>query len=144
MAVLVLHCCMRAFSSWSKLGLFSGCGVWASHCSDFSCCGTWPLRCMGSAVMATWALLLPSMWGLPGPGIWTCVLCIGRQILNHWTTRQVQLHLFLYTPYSSWVLGPHMLSQLPLLYLGAVTALPRETRESLTDSDFCIEENNTS
>ena len=26
---------------------------------------------------------------------WTCVLCIGRWILNHWTTREVPRHPFL-------------------------------------------------
>ena len=29
------------------------------------------------------------MWNLPGPGIWTHVPCIGRWVLNHWTTREV-------------------------------------------------------
>ena len=30
---------------------------------------------------------------------WTCILCIARQILNHWTTREVP----------RWVLSPHYL-----------------------------------
>ena len=28
------------------------------------------------------------MWNLPGPGMETCLPCIDRQILNHWTTRE--------------------------------------------------------
>ena len=35
-------------------------------------------------------LVAQGMWNLPGPGI-EPVPCAGRQTLNHWTTRQVQL-----------------------------------------------------
>ena len=38
-----------------------------------------------------WALLPNGMWNLPGPGIEPHVPCIGRRILNHWTTREVPL-----------------------------------------------------
>ena len=46
LAVLGLHCCVRAFSSFGEQGLLSGCGVRAARCSGFSRCsaralGTW-------------------------------------------------------------------------------------------------------
>ena len=43
LAVLGLHCCVRAFSS---------CGVRATHYSGFSCCGTWALGMRASVVAA--------------------------------------------------------------------------------------------
>ena len=51
------------------LGLHQG--MWAPRCSDFSCgaqvLGAWAL---GVAVSCgAWALLLQSMWDLPGPGM---------------------------------------------------------------------------
>ena len=38
-----LHCCSGFFSSCSKEGLISSCGVWASHSGGFSCCRAWTL-----------------------------------------------------------------------------------------------------
>ena len=37
-----------------------------------------------------------SMWDLPGPGIEPVspTPCIGRRILNHWTTKEVPLTMF--------------------------------------------------
>ena len=37
----------------------------------------------------------------------TCVPCIGRQILNHWTTREVQLPVFYYTHFNNEKIEPH-------------------------------------
>ena len=37
----------------------------------------------------------------------TCVPCIGRQILNHWTTREVQLPVFYYTHFNNEKIKPH-------------------------------------
>ena len=78
------------------------CCVRASHCGGFSCCGAWALGMRASVVAArrlsscgsralerrfsscgAGAQLLRGMWDLPRPGNQTCVLCIGRQILNH-------------------------------------------------------------
>ena len=36
MAVLGLHCCARAFSSYCMQGLLCSRGAWASHCSGSS------------------------------------------------------------------------------------------------------------
>ena len=49
-----------------------------------SCCSTWAL---GASFVAQGALLLRGMWELPWPGI-NPILCIGRKILYHWTTRE--------------------------------------------------------
>ena len=55
------------------LGLHQG--MWASHCSDFSC-GAQVLGARASVAAVrrlsscgAWALLLQSMWDLPGPGM---------------------------------------------------------------------------
>ena len=45
----------RLFSSCSKQGLLSSCGVQASHCSGFSHCGTWALGPSGFSSCHTWA-----------------------------------------------------------------------------------------
>ena len=48
LAVLGLHCCAWAFSSCKDWGLFSSCGVGASHCGGFSSCGAWALGAWAS------------------------------------------------------------------------------------------------
>ena len=52
----VCHCCMQAFSSCSKQGLLSGCGVWASPCCGFSC---YRAQSLDNGLS----------WNLPKPGI---------------------------------------------------------------------------
>ena len=39
MAVLGLHFCARAFSSWRQVGATLHRGAWASHYRGLSCCG---------------------------------------------------------------------------------------------------------
>ena len=43
---------LRLFSGWSKQGLLSSWGAWASHCRGFSGCGAEALGCMDSIVAA--------------------------------------------------------------------------------------------
>ena len=65
-----------------------------------SLCGAWAPGHMGSVVQ--WAGSAVAPYGLTGPEHvassqtrdQTCVPRIGRQILNHWTTRKVQEALF--------------------------------------------------
>ena len=86
-AALALCCCVHAFSSCSELRLLSSCCVWASHCSGFSYCGACALGHRFSSC-GPWAYALKHVgpsWTRDG----TCVPCIGRQILNHWTTMEV-------------------------------------------------------
>ena len=60
-------------------------------------CGTWAPEHVGSVVAAhrlsscgTRVQMPCGMWYLTSPTRdWTCVPCIGRRILNHWTTREV-------------------------------------------------------
>ena len=48
----------------------------------------------GVSSWGTWASLLRGMWNLSSPTKdWTWVPCIGRQILNHWTTRGIPIAL---------------------------------------------------
>ena len=42
------------------------------------------------------------MWDFPRPGIKPTCPCIGRQILNHWTTREVPVCRFLHHGHSDW------------------------------------------
>ena len=85
MASLGLHCCQQAFS---------GCGQQASHCRGFPCCGD---KAPGRTVFRrcspfrSWRVEAPGRCGkglvaLSRDGIH--VPCLGRWILNHWTTRE--------------------------------------------------------
>ena len=70
LAALGLHCNARA-SVWLWHMRFSSCSPGLGSCS-------------------TWASLPDSMWDLTSPTRdQTHVLYFGRQILNHWTTREV-------------------------------------------------------
>ena len=64
-------------------------GPWASVVviSGLRSCGTWALACKLSSC-STLAQLPHALWDFRGPGIKPC---IGRQILNHWTTREVPI-----------------------------------------------------
>ena len=93
LAVLGLCCC--------TFGLFYSCGVQASHCSGFSHCRAWALECVGIHRCGTWALEHMA-WALLPRGIGessqarnqTHVPCIGRQILNYWTTKKILFTCF--------------------------------------------------
>ena len=75
MAVLGLCCCACASSSCSEWGLLTSWGVRVSCWGDFSCCR---VQAVGAR-----AELFHSMWGLSSlTRDWTCVPCIGRQILT--------------------------------------------------------------
>ena len=115
LAALGLRCCARAFSSCGKQGLLfvavrglliavaslvvehglQACGLQQLWRVDFSSCGVWAqqLWLVGSRARAQqlWHTGLVALW-LVGSS-WTrdrtCVPCIGRQIFNHCTTRQV-------------------------------------------------------
>ena len=97
LAALNLYCCMWAFSSCGKWGLLFSCGALTSHYSGFSC---W--RAQVEAAQQLWLMGLVALWlvGSSQTRDWTCVPCIARWILffffarwilNHWTTREVQV-----------------------------------------------------
>ena len=94
--LLGLLCYTQVFSSCSKQGLLSSCRSWASHYASFSC-GAWALGLASFSSCGEWA---PGHMGSVVSSqtrVRTCVSCIGRQILNHWTTREVPFSLIFYT-----------------------------------------------
>ena len=121
MAELGLRCCVQAFSSCSEWGLLFvvACGFLIVVAS--LCCGAWALGAQASVVVArglsscvssvlecrlsscgTWASLLRSMWEYSRTRAQTRVPCVGRQILNHCTTREVPtilFYLFIFWPH---------------------------------------------
>ena len=84
------------FLQLKRAGLLSSCGARASYCSGFSC-GAWALGHVGSVTAAHGFLSTGSVVvarGLGSPATYgirdqTPVLCIGRWILNHRSTREV-------------------------------------------------------
>ena len=97
LAVLGLHCC-SGFSVAVEGSGYSRCGLRASHCCGFSCWehglqGTWtqawPHAGSGAVLCGVGA---SQHVGSSRTGDRTRVSFIGRQILNHWTTRQVCLY----------------------------------------------------
>ena len=98
LTVLELCCCAWAFSGCGEQGLLSRCGAQASHCSGFSCCGAWAFSSCGSQTRACrlecTGLAASRHVGSYQTGDRTHVPCIGRQILNHWTTGDVSLWNF--------------------------------------------------
>ena len=66
----------------SEWGLLSSCGTCASQRGGFSCG-----RAQARQLQHT--QVLPGMWDPPGSGIKCIVLCIGRRIGIHCTTREV-------------------------------------------------------
>ena len=94
LAALGLRCCMQAFSSRGEQGYSSGCGAWACRWGGFS------LWSMGSRAQAQqlWptGLIGPRHMGSSRTRSQTHVLCVGRQILNHWTIREIPVVRFLF------------------------------------------------
>ena len=94
---------VQAFSSCCKQGLVS-CGARASQCDGFFCCEAWALGQAGFSGCSsrtlectlssggTRAQLPGGMWAFSGPGI-ELASCIARQILSHWTTREVPYYI---------------------------------------------------
>ena len=82
--------CEQAFSRCVEWGPLLVCSVWAASYSVFSYCGAQASVVLQPSsvcsVVAAHGLSCPetveSSWTRDG----TCVPCIGRQILNHWTT----------------------------------------------------------
>ena len=93
LAELSLHCCVWAFSSSVERGLISRCSAQANLCCGFSRCGTQAIGHVGSVVVLHGLVALQyveSSWTREQ----THVPCIGRQRLNHWTTKEVYHHSF--------------------------------------------------
>ena len=104
--MLGFQCCKCSFFSCSRCRLFSSCDSWASHrgsfshleaqalvSTDFSSYYWWALACNLSSC-GTLSSVAPRHVGSYRirDGMW--VPSIGRQILHHWTTREVQDGIF--------------------------------------------------
>ena len=96
LARLGLHCYAQTFSSCGAWGLLSSCNVQTSHYCDFSCCRVQALAYMVVSTVVAHRLSRPASRGIFLDQGRTHTPCIGRQALNHWTTRQVPP----YPPYS--------------------------------------------
>ena len=71
------------------LSLVAAKGSYSSWgCAGFSLWWLLLLQSMGSRRAGS-VVVGHGMWNLPGPGLEPRVPCIGRWILNHWTTREV-------------------------------------------------------
>ena len=106
-----LCCHMQAFSRCDERGILSSCGAWVSFSSGFSCCRVWALD-VGSEV-AVHKLSCSAAHGIfpdQGPNH---VLCIARQIFNHWTAREAPKTSFLTTFLISLVLKKNSSKFLP-------------------------------
>ena len=80
------------------------CTMQASHFGGFSCCGAWAPKHRLSSCVTQLSVSLSYTTGLFAPqhveSSWTRyqthVPCFGRQILNHWTTREVLIFFLLW------------------------------------------------
>ena len=63
----------------------------ASLVAKHGLCGAWTLvvAAHGLSSCSTYAQLLCGCGIFPGQGLNPCMPCVGRQSLNHWTTREV-------------------------------------------------------
>ena len=91
----------RRFSSCGERGLLASHGAPASHCTGFSCgaqaLGGQPsvVAVCGFSSCGAQVLLPCGMGGSSHTRDRTHVSCMGRQILNHWTIREISLtHIF--------------------------------------------------
>ena len=86
-----------------KWGLLTSCGAQVSQCSGFSCCGAQALEGRLQELWRTGSVA-PKHVESSQTRDRTYVPCISRQILNHWTTRE----LYLEAPRVCWPLLPSL------------------------------------
>ena len=84
-------------------GGYSLCGVEASHCGGFSSCRAWALEYAGFSLLVCPGLSCSKECGTFLDQDLTHTPCSGRQILNHWTTREVQYDFSCFTFQRLWI-----------------------------------------
>ena len=100
-AVLDLCCCLWAFCSCNKWGLFSSCSGYfccaaqALWHKSFSDCGMWAQLVAALGLQNTGSVVAPRLTCSTACEIfqtkdWTHIACIDRRILNHWPTKEAQ------------------------------------------------------
>ena len=103
LVALGLGCGAQAFSSCSEQGLLSSCSAWASQCGGFLVAEhgeeLQQTQLVGSRVLAQQLGHVGSVAPHHGQSSQardpTHVLCISRQIPNHWTAREGQCSVFI-------------------------------------------------
>ena len=93
--------CVWTFSRCGDRGLLLCCGAWSSYCGGFSCSRAWALEHVDFFCYGLRALVcrFSGFWRIGSIALWhvessqtrdrTHVSCIDRQILHHWSTREV-------------------------------------------------------
>ena len=94
LAAVGLCCCKQSFPSCSEWGLVSNCGVPASRCSGFPCRRA-PALCEQASRVWAHGLSCPAAYGSSQTRGKTCVPCLGRRILYHWTTSEMLCDLLM-------------------------------------------------
>ena len=117
LAVLSLCCCTQTFST---------CGMQASHWDGFSCCGAW------ASVLVAYGLSFSAACGIFLTSNWTHVSHMGRQILNHWTAREVQLSVCLFFNYKT----NHLFSCAYVLWLSTVYKIKDKLLHNTQEPSF--------
>ena len=124
---------LLAFSSCGEWGLLSRRGVQASHCGNFSCCSPGSRACRLQQLQLAGSRA-PAQQLQPTDLVAllhvkssqtrdrTPVPCIGRQVFNHWTIREIPRLLFDYGIPSGILVGVHqnVLPLVPNLSLSSV------------------------
>lgn len=96
------------------------CSAWASHYGDFSCCGPSALGTRASVAVAH-GLCYHAACGIFLDQDGTHIPCIGRWILKHWTTREVQDDFLGYlSPYERRGKGPQNYKISPRSFLNLI------------------------
>ena len=93
--MLGLRCCEQTFSSCSECGLLSSWGAWVSHCGGFFCGRAQTLDRRLQQLRCTGLVASRHVEFSQTRDQTHVLICIGRQIFNHWTTREVPSYFFL-------------------------------------------------
>ena len=91
---ICLCCCTQTWSSFSKWGLLSSCGAWASHCGGFSSFKAWASVVVVDGLLSTGFIRCGacSLWNPPRPGIEPMSPALVGRFLTSRTPGKCHLH----------------------------------------------------